>query len=249
VEEEWRAVSAAYLAAKLVPQEDLDYTSNMMDAGTTKAAATDFDLLQGLINGSAAEVFTVRGDGREWSETRTVNGLLTAPSFQSAGAVTIPASGLLTSGGLTVTAGGLAVKDGPSAIVETEDSSALTVSQTATVGYASSVLTVEATQVRAVPACESGVVWCSNRSLGVCNAHACVRVCDCFVPFTLPPTAHARVGSFHFVSFQLVSFRFDLAHSRAPRPSTWSISATATPARRSSPSAVTVLPPPTPVFM
>ena len=97
------------------------------------------------------QVFNVRGDGREWSETRNVNGLLTAATAQLT-ATSIGAGGLHILGGATVSGGGLAVDDGVTNIATASDEVSLVVGETPTSGYSSTVLKVQSTQVR--------VRWC-----------------------------------------------------------------------------------------
>jgi len=90
--------------------------------------------------------YYVRGDGYVWSETATVNGLLTAGTG-SMTAATVAAGGLVVqAGGATVSAGGLSVDDGPSVITTGDNEDALTVGQSASSGYTSTVLTVQAEQ-------------------------------------------------------------------------------------------------------
>ena len=91
--------------------------------------------------------YYVRGDGNVWSKSATVNGLLTAGSA-SITAATIGTGGLEITTGATVSSGGLHVADGVSTITTGDNENSLEVSQTLASGYTSTVLRVQAEQVR-----------------------------------------------------------------------------------------------------
>lgn len=99
-----------------------------------------------FVRGRAAQQYYVRGDGLVWSKSATVNGLLTAGSGSFTTA-TIGSGGLTVEGGTTVTDGGLYVADG-STITTDANENVLEVTQSLSSGYTSTLLTVQAAQVR-----------------------------------------------------------------------------------------------------
>ena len=111
---------------------------------------------------SVVQTAYARGDGHEWSTTRTVNGLLTAPRYNTTLAAL--STGLVATGGITVTAGGLAVDADTAIIHQSDDSDPLLITERPTAGYTSTLLKVQSTQVSS-----SGTWRAINASLAITN--------------------------------------------------------------------------------
>ena len=118
------------------------FTGSALHVKSTKAKATDFDLI--LATASTTNLFAVRGDGR----LRVYEGGL----IVTAGGQTVVAGGLIvTAGGATVTAGGLAVLDGGGSISSTATGTPVLTVHASETGsaYASDVLHVKSTRASA----------------------------------------------------------------------------------------------------